>query len=54
MLYADDIICIISLSSAGLQQLLNTCSGYRKLHDLTFKINAKVKVYVHVFQHQYE
>ena len=38
MLYADDI-CIISLSSAGLQQLLNICSGYSELHDLTF--NAK-------------
>ena len=38
MLYSDDI-CIISLSSAGLQQLLNICSGYSELHDLTF--NAK-------------
>ena len=38
MLYADDI-CIISLSSAGLQQLLNICIGYSELHDLTF--NAK-------------
>ena len=35
MLYADDI-CIISLSSAGLQQLLNICSGYSEFHDLTF------------------
>ena len=50
MLYADDI-CIISLSSAGLQQLLNICSGYSELHDLTFK--AK-EVNVYVFQHQYE
>ena len=38
MLYADDI-CIISMSSAGLQQLLNICSGYSELHDPTF--NAK-------------
>ena len=38
MLYADDI-CIISLSSSGLQQLLNICSDYSELHDPTF--NAK-------------
>ena len=38
MLYTDDR-CIISLSSADLQQLLNICSGYSELHDLTF--NAK-------------
>ena len=50
MLYADDI-CIISLSSAGLQQLLNICSGYSELHDLTFNVK---KVNVYVFQHQYE
>ena len=30
MLYADDI-CIISLFSAGLQQLLNICSGHSEL-----------------------
>ena len=35
MLYDDDI-CIISLSSAGLQHLLNICSGHSELHDLTF------------------
>ena len=34
MLYTNDI-CIISLSSAGLHQLLNICSGYSELHDLT-------------------
>ena len=51
MLYADDI-CIISLSSAVLQQLLNICSGYNELHDLTF--NAKKSMYMIVFQHQYE
>ena len=37
-LYADDI-CIVSLSSSGLQQLLNIWSDYCELHDLTF--NAK-------------
>ena len=48
-----DYICIISLSSAGLQQLriYVLCSGYSKLHDLTF--NAK-KINVYAFQHQYE
>ena len=38
MIYADDI-CIISLSSAGLQQFVIVCSDYSKLHALTF--NAK-------------
>ena len=38
MLYADDI-CIVSLSSPGLQHLLNICSDYCERHDLTF--NAK-------------
>ena len=38
MLYADDI-CIVSLSSSGLQHLLNICSDYCERHDLTF--NAK-------------
>ena len=38
MLYADDI-CIVLLSSSGLQQLLNICHDYCELHDLTF--NAK-------------
>ena len=38
MLYADDI-CIVSLSSSGLQKLLNICHDYCELHDLTF--NAK-------------
>ena len=48
MLYADDI-CIISRSSAGIQQLLNICSGYSELHDLTF--HAKKSMCI---QHQYE
>ena len=38
MLYFDDI-CIVSLSSSGLQQLLNICNDNYELHDLTF--NAK-------------
>ena len=42
MLYAEDI-CIISLSSSGLQRLLNICDNYCKLHDLIF--NAKKSMY---------
>ena len=44
MLYADDI-CIISLCSAGLQQLLNMCSGYSELHDLTFNAKKSMCMY---------
>ena len=35
MIYADDL-CVISLSSSGLQSLLNICTDYCQLHDLTF------------------
>ena len=38
MIYADDL-CVISLSLSGLQSLLNICTEYCQLHDLTF--NAK-------------
>ena len=41
MIYADDL-CVISLSSSGLQSLLNICTNYRQLQDLTF--NAKKSV----------
>ena len=44
ILYAADI-SIVSLSSSGLQQLLNICNDYCELHDVTFK--AK-KIYVYV------
>ena len=44
MLYADDI-CIISLSSAGLQQLLNINSGYSERHDLTFNAKRSMCMY---------
>ena len=36
MLYADDL-CIISLSSAGLQQLLSNCDQYCAMHSITTK-----------------
>ena len=35
MIYAGDL-CVISLSSSGLQSLLNICTDYCQLHDLTF------------------
>ena len=44
MVYADDM-CIISLSSAGLQQLLKLCNGYSKLYDLTFNAKKSVCMY---------
>ena len=44
LLYADDI-CIISLSPAGLQQLLNICSGYSELHDFTFNAKKSMCMY---------
>ena len=41
MIYAYDL-CVISLSSSGLQSLLNICTEYCQLHDLMF--NAKKSV----------
>ena len=37
MLYTDDL-CIISLSSAGIQQLLSICDQYCAMHSITFNI----------------
>ena len=45
MLYADDL-CIVSLSSAGLQQLLTICDQYCAMHSITF--NVKI-ICMHVF-----
>ena len=44
MLYADDI-CIVSLSSSGLQHLLNICSDYCEQHDLTFNAKKSMCMY---------
>ena len=44
MLYADDI-CIISLSSSGLQRLLNICDDYCKLQDLIFNAKKSMCIY---------
>ena len=43
LLYADDL-CIVSLSSAGLQHLLSICDQYCASHSLTF-IVAYVNLY---------
>ena len=40
-IYADDL-CIVSLSSSGLQTLLKMCTDYCDLHDIKF--NAKKSV----------
>ena len=47
MLYADDI-CIVSLSSSGLQQLLIICHNYCELHDLT-SMQKNLRVCILVF-----
>ena len=44
MLYADDI-CIVSLSSSGLQQLLNICNDYCELQDLIIIITFFICTY---------
>ena len=41
MLYADDL-CIVSLSSAGLQQLLSICDQYCAMHSITFNVKKSV------------
>ena len=41
MLYADDL-CIVSLSSAGLQQLLTICDQYCAMHSITFNVKKSV------------
>ena len=41
MLYADDL-CIVSLSSAGLQQLLSICDQYCAMHSITFNVKKIV------------
>ena len=41
MLYADDI-CIVSLSSAGLQKLLSICDEYCDSHSITFNVKKLV------------
>ena len=37
MMYADDL-CIVSLSSAGLQQQMLVCDQYCAMHSITFNV----------------
>ena len=41
LLYAVDL-CIVSLSSAGLQHLLSTCDQFCASHSLTFNVRKSV------------
>ena len=41
MIYADDL-CIVSLSSFGLQTLLKMCTDYCDLHDIKFNATKSV------------
>ena len=41
ILYVDDL-CIISLSSACLQQLLVQCDDYYSKHSITFNVNKSI------------
>ena len=41
MLYADGLY-IISLSSAGLQQLLVQCDDYCRKHSITFNVSKSI------------
>ena len=52
MLYADDI-CIISLSSSGLQQLLNICNDNCKLHDLTLNAKKSMCMYFSIHRNKH-
>ena len=41
MLYVDDL-CIISLSSAGVQQLLVQCDDYCRKHYINFNVSKSI------------
>ena len=44
MLYADDL-CIINVSSAGLQKLLSICDDYCASHSITFNVKKSVCIF---------
>ena len=44
MLYADDL-CIVSLSSAGLQKIITICDKYCASHSITFNVEKPVCVF---------
>ena len=41
MFYADDV-CLISLSTAGMQKLVHVCQDYALSHDLLFNSNKSM------------
>ena len=45
IIYADDL-CVISLSSSGLQSLLNTYTDYCQLRDITFITKKSVCMFL--------
>ena len=47
------ILCIVWLSSSGLQQLLNICNDYCKLHDLTFNAKKSMCMYFSIDINKY-
>ena len=44
MLYADEL-CIISLSSAGLQHLRVQCDAYCRKHSITFNVSKSICIF---------
>ena len=45
--YADDL-CLICLSSAGMQKLLNVCSNYATEHSLSYNENKSYSLLLHM------
>ena len=45
MLYANDILCIVSLSSTGLQKLLSICDEYCASHSITFNVKKSIGMF---------
>ena len=43
--YADDL-CLISLSSSGMQHLLNSCKGYASTHELLYNGSSSPSFYL--------
>ena len=41
IMYADDLCCFAA-SAGGLQDLLDVCSNYTKLHDIVFNCKKTV------------
>ena len=45
MMQIKDDVCIVSLSSSGLRQLLNICKDYCEFYVLTFNANKSIFMY---------